>query len=159
MDTLVFPRFVLPFGAGAILTMETNADEIWKYSDTNGDGVADRRELFMAGFGRAGTMEIQPSSLFWAMDNWLYSTVNAYRLRWTPHGLLREPTAPNGAQWGISQDNHGKLYFQGGSSGLPGYFQFPNDVDARSDRVLVADKENNRVQVIQWPGLSGSPDK
>ncbi len=125
VDKLVFPRFVLPFGAGAILTMETNADEVWKYSDTDGDGVADRRELFTAGFGRAGTMEIQPSSLFWAMDNWLYSTVNAYRVRWTPHGVLREPTAPNGAQWGVSQDNHGKLYFQGGSSGLPGYFQFP----------------------------------
>jgi mono/diheme cytochrome c family protein/glucose/arabinose dehydrogenase len=125
VDKLVFPRFVLPFGAGTILTMETNTDEVWKYSDTNGDGVADKKEVFVRDFGRAGTMESQQSSLFWAMDNWLYSTVNAFRLRWTPHGLLKEPTGPNGAQWGVTQDNYGKLYFQGGASGMPGYFQFP----------------------------------
>jgi mono/diheme cytochrome c family protein/glucose/arabinose dehydrogenase len=125
VDKLVFPRFVLPFGAGAVLTMETNTDEVWKYTDTDGDGIADKKDLFATGFGRAGTMESQQSSLFWAMDNWLYSTVNAYRLRWTPHGLSREPTGPNGAQWGITQDNYGKLHFQGGASGMPGYFQFP----------------------------------
>ena len=92
VDKLVFPRFVMPFGANAILTMETNADEVWKYTDTNGDGVADKKELFATSFGRAGNMESQQASLFWAMDNWLYSTVNAFRLRWTPNGLVKEPT-------------------------------------------------------------------
>jgi len=125
VDKLVFPRFVLPFGANSILTMETHQDEIWKYTDTTGDGVADRKELFTAGFGRPGNIEHQPSSLFWAMDNWMYSTYNSFRLRWTPTGLLREPTGTNGAQWGISQDDSGKVWFQAGASGMPGYFQFP----------------------------------
>jgi mono/diheme cytochrome c family protein len=125
VDHLVFPRFATPFGANSILAMETNADEVWKYSDTNGDGVADRKELFATSFGRASNMESQPSSLFWAMDNWLYSTINAFRVRWTPTGLLKEPTGPNGAQWGVTQDNSGKVWFQHGASGLPGYFQFP----------------------------------
>ena len=125
VDNLVFPRFVLPFGANTILTMETNADEVWKYTDTNGDGVADKKDLFTTGFGRAGNMESQQSSLFWAMDNWLYSTVNAFRLRWTPAGLLKEPTGPNSSQWGITQDDDGKVWFQGGASGMVGYFQFP----------------------------------
>lgn len=125
IDKLVFPRFVLPLGANAILTMETNADEVWKYTDTNGDGQADKKELFATNFGRAGNMESQQSSLFWAMDNWLYSTVNAFRLRWTPTGLLKEPTGPNSAQWGVTQDNEGKVWFQSGASGVPGYFQFP----------------------------------
>ena len=121
----MFPRFAMPFGADAILTMETNTDDVWKYTDTNGDGVADKKELFTTHFGRAGTMESQQSSLFWAMDNWLYSTVNAFRVRWTPRGVLREPTGPNGAQWGVTQDNYGKVWFQHGASGMPGYFQFP----------------------------------
>lgn len=125
VDKLVFPRFVKPWGADSILTMETHQDEIWKYTDTNGDGTADRKELFVANFGRPGNIEHQPSSLFWALDNWMYSTYNAYRLRWTPNGLLREPTGANGAQWGISQDDAGKVWFQGGASGMPGYFQFP----------------------------------
>jgi mono/diheme cytochrome c family protein/glucose/arabinose dehydrogenase len=125
VDKLLFPRFVMPLGAGTILTMETNADEVWKYTDTNADGVADKRELFTANFGRAGNVEAQQASLFWGMDNWIYSTVNAFRLRWTPNGLLKEPTGPNGAQWGATQDNYGKIWFQGGASGMPGYFQFP----------------------------------
>jgi mono/diheme cytochrome c family protein/glucose/arabinose dehydrogenase len=125
VDKLVFPRFAVPFGADSILTMETNADEVWKYSDTNGDGVADEKELFTTNFGRAGNLEHQQASLFWGMDNWLYSTVNAYRIRWTPNGLSKEPTGPNGGQWGVTQDNEGKIYFQAGASGIPAYFQFP----------------------------------
>jgi mono/diheme cytochrome c family protein/glucose/arabinose dehydrogenase len=125
VDKLVFPRFVTPFGANTILTMETNADDVWKYTDTNADGVADKKELFTTNFGRAGNMESQQASLFWAMDNWLYSTINAFRLRWTPNGLRREPTAPNSSQWGVTQDNDGKVWFQGGASGMVGYFQFP----------------------------------
>jgi mono/diheme cytochrome c family protein/glucose/arabinose dehydrogenase len=125
VDKLVFPRFVVPFGANCILTMETNADEVWKYTDTNGDGAADKKELFTTNFGRAGNLEHQQASLFWGMDNWLYSTVNAYRIRLTPSGLLKEPTGPNGGQWGVTQDNYGKVWFQAGASGIPAYFQFP----------------------------------
>ena len=125
VDKLVFPRFVLPFGANSILTMETNADDVWKYTDTNADGVADKKELFTTSFGRAGNMESQQASLFWAMDNWLYSTVNAFRVRWTPNGVVREATGPNSSQWGVTQDDEGKVWFQGGASGMPGYFQFP----------------------------------
>ena len=59
------------------------------------------------------------------MDNWLYSTVNAFRIRASSNGVVKEPTGPNGGQWGVTQDNDGKVWFQGGASGLPGYFQFP----------------------------------
>jgi mono/diheme cytochrome c family protein len=55
----------------------------------------------------------------------LYSTVNPFRVRETPQGVIRESTASNQAQWGITHDDDGKLWFQGGSSGLPAYFQFP----------------------------------
>ena len=125
VDKMVFPRFVMPIGANAILTMESNADEVWKYTDTNGDSVADKKELFTTNFGRAGNVEHQQSSLMWGMDNWMYSTYNAFRVRWTPAGILKEPTAANNSQWGITQDNSGKVWFQGGASGLPGYFQLP----------------------------------
>ena len=125
VDSLVFPRFVTPYGANAILTMESNSNEVYKYTDTNGDGRADRRELFTGNFGRLANVEHLQSSLFWAMDNWLYSTVNAFRIRETKSGVIREPTGYNGAQWGASQDDDGKQWFQGGASGIPSYFQFP----------------------------------
>ena len=125
VDHLIFPRFVMPFGANAILAKESNADEVWKYTDTNNDSVADKKELFATGMGRLLNVEHQESGLFWALDNWIYSTINPVRLRWTPNGVLREPTGSNGGQWGATQDNYGKVWFQAGASGMPGYFQLP----------------------------------
>src|SRR5262245_57125766 len=125
IDNLVFPRFVTPFGPNTILTKESNAQEVWKYTDTNGDGVADKKELWDTGYGRLGNVEHQESHLTWGLDNWLYSTENAFRARWTPTGIVKEPTGNGGAQWGVVQDDDGKMWFQGGASGLPSYWQFP----------------------------------
>ena len=73
LDNLVFPRFVQPFGPNSILAMESNTDEVYRYTDTNGDGVADKKELFTTNFGRSGNVEHQQSSLFLSMDNWMYT--------------------------------------------------------------------------------------
>jgi mono/diheme cytochrome c family protein/glucose/arabinose dehydrogenase len=125
VDKLIFPRFVLPYGKDAVLTMESDADNVYKYTDTNGDGKADKKELFTTKYGRSGNVEHQQAFLYYGMDNWLYSTVNAFRIRETPNGIIREKTGANRAQWGITQDDNGKLWFQGGASGVPSYFQFP----------------------------------
>ena len=47
------------------------------------------------------------------LDNWIYSTINSVRIRWTPSGVLREPTGSNGGQWGVTQDNYGKMLVPG----------------------------------------------
>ncbi len=127
VDNMVFPRFVTPFGPNTILTKESNAQEVWKYTDTNNDGVADRKELFDTGYGRLGNIEGQEAFLTWAMDNWLYSTYNAFRARWTPHGVIRESTGANGGEWGVTQDDDGKTWFDSGAPGVPAAnsFQFP----------------------------------
>src|SRR3954465_10812211 len=124
VDHLVFPRFVMPFGPGVILTKESNADEVWTYTDTNGDGVADKKELFDTGYGRLGNVEGQEAFLTWALDNWMYSTYNPFRARWTPHGVVKEPTGSNGGEWGVTQDNDGKIWFERGAPGVPSGFQF-----------------------------------
>lgn len=125
VDSLIFPRFVLPYGADCILTMESDADNVYKYTDTTGDGKADKKELFTTNYGRSGNVEHQQAFMYWGMDNWLYSTVNAFRVRETPHGVIREKTGFNRAQWGVTHDDDGKLWFQGGASGVPSHFQFP----------------------------------
>jgi mono/diheme cytochrome c family protein/glucose/arabinose dehydrogenase len=125
IDDLVFPRFVMPFGRNAVLAKESNADEVWLYTDTDGDGTADKKELFATGFGRVMNVEHQESGLRWALDNWMYTTINPFRVRRTQNGVLREPTGSNAGQWGTTQDNYGKMWFQGGASGMPGYFQLP----------------------------------
>lgn len=125
-DNLLLPRMVLPLD-DRVLINETNTLDIYAYRDTNGDGVSDEKTLWFKGGPRGGNMEHQPSGLVWAMDNWIYTTYNAYRLRHRPGGLaLKEPTAPNGGQWGLCQDDHGKPWFvnAGGERG-PLNFQQP----------------------------------
>ena len=125
-DRLVAPRMILPLQDGVILTSETDSDDLIKLTDTNGDGVADKREVVFTGIGQSGNIEHQKSGLLWNMDNWLYTTYNPFRIRWTPSGFLREPTGPNGGQWGLASDDDGKPWFvdAGGERG-PMNFQYP----------------------------------
>ena len=125
VDSLIFPRFVLPYGKDCILSMESDTDNVYKYTDTNGDGKADKKEFFTNKYGRSGNVEHQQAFMYYGMDNWLYSTVNAFRVRETPNGVIREKTGYNRAQWGVTHDDDGKLWFQGGASGVPSHFQFP----------------------------------
>ncbi len=127
-DKLVAPRMILSLTDGVILTSETDSDNIIKLTDTNGDGVADKKEVVFTGIGQSGdaNIEHQKAGLVWNMDNWIYTTYNAFRIRWTPTGFLREPTGQNGGQWGLGTDDDGKPWFvdAGGERG-PMNFQYP----------------------------------
>jgi mono/diheme cytochrome c family protein len=126
VDHMVFPRFVTPYGPNTILTKESNAQEVWKYTDTNGDGVADKKELFGTGYGRIDNVEQEESSMTWTLDNWLYTTFNTFRSRWTPSGLVKETSGSTmGSEWGLTQDDDGKQWYLEGSNGIPTYWQFP----------------------------------
>ena len=122
-DKLLLPRILLPLDKGRVIIGETNTSDLYLYTDTDGDGVADKKELWYQGGARGGNLEHQPNGLVWAIDNGLYSTYNAYRLRWTPGGAVKEPAAANNGQWGLAQDNYGKIYFMnaGGESGPQSY--------------------------------------
>ena len=125
-DNLLLPRMVLPLDE-RVLIQETNTLDIYAYRDTDGDGVADEKKLFFKGGDRGGNTEHQPSGLIWSMDNWLYTTYNAFRLRYNPDGLAtRENIPSNGGQWGLCQDDHGKPWYvnAGGEMG-PLNFQQP----------------------------------
>ena len=127
-DKLVAPRMILPLTDGVVLTSETDSDDIIKLTDTNGDGIADKREVVFTGIGQGGdaNIEHQKAGLLWNLDNWIYTTYNSFRIRWTPTGFLREPTGSNGGQWGLGSDDDGKPWFvdAGGERG-PMNFQYP----------------------------------
>ncbi len=126
-DHLLLPRMVLPLEKG-ILINETHSDDLVLLTDTNGDGVADKRQVFFTGVGsgRDGNVQHEQSGLIWGLDNWIYSTYNAFRIRWTPNGIVREPSGSSGAEWGLSMDDDGKMWFvnSGGERG-PVAFEVP----------------------------------
>ena len=49
-DNLLAPRMILPLDNG-ILTNETHSDDVLQLTDTNGDGVADKKQVFYTGVG------------------------------------------------------------------------------------------------------------
>ncbi len=151
-DHLVFPRMILTIDNDCILTNETHSDDVIKLCDTNGDGVADTNTVWYTGVGRGrdGNVEHEQAGFLWGLDNWIYSTYNAFRFRWTPAGIQREPTAPNGASWGLTQDDDGKPWFinAGGERG-PVNFQFPIQYGA----LTLDDGFEPDFQVV-WPAPS-----
>ena len=125
IDKLVLPRKILALDGG-LLVGETDTSDLYLYRDTDGDGVADTKELYFKGGGQGGNLEHQPSGLIWCVDNWLYMAANSYRLRRIGTNVVREATGSNGGQWGVTQDDHGKPWFvnAGGERG-PLNFQIP----------------------------------
>ena len=108
-DKLLLPRLLLPLADG-VLIGETDTNDIYLYRDTDGDGVSDKKELVYQGGPRGGNLEHQPSGLTWANDNWIYSAVNNYRLRWKDGKLVKQDIPGNGGQWGGTQDDDGKFW-------------------------------------------------
>jgi mono/diheme cytochrome c family protein len=126
-DNLIFPRMILPL-EDSILMNETYSDDVTELADTNGDGVADRRSVFYTGVGtgRSGNVQQAQSGFIWGLDNWIYSTYNAFRFRWTPTGVVRETTGPPGAEWGMSIDEDGKIWLvNAAQENGPTNFQVP----------------------------------
>ena len=127
VDNLLLPRIILPLD-DRIIIGESNTTDLYTYRDIDGDGVADEKELFFTGPPMDRNIEHQPSGLIWSLDNWLYVTINPFRLRYNIHGgqTIREDTPNNRGQFGLSQDNYGKPWFiSAGSEIGPLQFQVP----------------------------------
>jgi glucose/arabinose dehydrogenase/mono/diheme cytochrome c family protein len=123
-DKLLLPRILLPLDDRVVIG-ETNTNDLYVYRDTNGDGVSDEKTLWFAGGPRGGNMEHQPNGLVWALDNGIYCTYYDYRLRVGADGkAIEEPIPVNGGQWGLTQDDWGKVWFvNAGNETGPVHFQ------------------------------------
>ena len=155
VDKMVMPRIAFPLHDGVILALETDNRDLAKYTDTNGDGVADKKELVYTPFGRVTNMEWQPGGMTWALDNWLYTTYNPFRLRITPKAdVIREETEVPGGQWWSAQDNYGKVWWvDGGAEIGPVNFQVPTQYGA----INVKDNFEPEFQV-PWSAPGGIAD-
>jgi putative membrane-bound dehydrogenase-like protein len=148
---LLLPRMILPLD-DRVLINETNSLDLYSYRDTTGSGVADRKDLAFAGGPVSVNLEHQQSGLVWALDNWVYMATQPIRLRFSPQaaapqesgiwnwlkgkfkqqpklagaGILVQHTPPNGGQWGLAQDDYGKLWWSNGGAEIALYhFQVP----------------------------------
>ena len=114
LDGLVMPRSLAIVPGGALVVEPPN---IWYARDVDGDLVADEMTLVAENYGEYGNPEHSANGLVPAIDNWMYSAKSAVRFQFRHGKLNAEPTAFRG-QWGISQDNAGRLYYNYNASPL-----------------------------------------
>ena len=121
IDDLLLPRAVLPLD-DRVMVHVTNTLDLWTYRDTDGDGVADEKVKIHEGGRRGGNMEHQPSGLIWALDNWIYITYENRRYRFTDGQLVMERIPRGGGQWGLTQDDWGRIYYSTAGGENPAFF-------------------------------------
>ena len=113
-DGLVMPRAIGLVAGGALVAEPPN---LFFLQDTDGDGKADSKEVVDDSYGRQGNPEHTANGLLWAIDNWIYSANHNKRYRYNGGKWITERTRSRG-QWGIAQDDYGRLYFNSNSDQL-----------------------------------------
>ncbi|MBU2869438.1 discoidin domain-containing protein [Colwellia sp. E2M01] len=126
-DNLLLPRMVLALEDGKILVRETNTFDLLLIEDLDGDGISDKRTTIFKGGKRGGNLEHQPSGLIWGIDNWLYVTYTNKRYRINKGEVTSQTIRYGGGQWGLGQDEAGRMYYSAASAEQPVFaFQFPS---------------------------------
>jgi mono/diheme cytochrome c family protein/glucose/arabinose dehydrogenase len=106
-DKLVLPRALKVLDSGVLVGEPPN---LWLMKDTNGDLRADTREIVSKAYGRAtGSIEHNANSLYWALDNVMYTSEHDWHLRLKNGRFETLPTLSRG-QWGASMDDAGRIY-------------------------------------------------
>jgi len=115
LDGLVMPRALALVRDGALVAEPPN---LWFCRDTNDDLKCDEKTLVATDYatedepklGARASPEHASNGLLRALDNWIYSANHTTRFRNTDGAWQREPTIFRG-QWGISQDDFGRLFY------------------------------------------------
>lgn len=125
-DDFDFPNGVMVWRDGILLTCAPN---VYYLRDTDGDDVADVREVVLSGFSEGGSTQLRVSHPTLGLDNWIHFTnglsggsvrigegddnpileMGAQDLRFDPFGL-RLATEPGRAQFGLAFDDHGNKF-------------------------------------------------
>jgi len=107
-DKLVLPRALKVLDNNTVLVGEP--PNLWMMKDTDGDLKADTKDLVSDTYGRpAASIEHNANSLFWAMDNVMYTSEGDFHLRLKNGKVEMIPTLARG-QWGATQDDAGRVF-------------------------------------------------
>lgn len=112
LDSLVLPRAICLIENGILVAESPN---LWYYEIVNDKPV--NKVLVDSKYAEGGNVEHQPNGLLRAMDNWIYNAKSDKRYRKNGKEWLIEHTHFRG-QWGISQDNYGRLFYNTNSQNL-----------------------------------------
>ena len=148
LDSLVLPRAISHVYGGLLY-----AEPPYLYFTEIKNDRPINRVVVDSLYAAEGNPEHQPNGLVMNIDNWIYSAKSNFRYRRLNGVWLKEPTTFRG-QWGISQDNFGRLYYNNNATQLIADYVLPNRM-VRNDYVHPMSAvnqiltENQRVYPLQ----------
>lgn len=161
IDSLVLPRMMLPLDDRLVVN-ETYSYNMYSYRDTNGDGIADEKKMvYHNDTADNANLEHQKSGLIWNVDNYIYVTANPVRYR-HDKGMLVADSLNNsaGGQWGLTNDDYGRLYFSsaGGEEPAIHFQQNPEYGQLDFDDQRVNDFDSV-YPIIATPDVQGGQER
>lgn len=114
-DNLDVPRAIGFVGDQVLIG---DPPHLWLTRDRDGDGVMDEKTALDDNFGTVANVEGSPNGLMWGRDNWLYNASYVWRWRMSPRGEWQREPVPSVGQWGITQDDFGRQFFDSNSDQL-----------------------------------------
>ncbi len=154
MDSLVLPRALCLVEDGILVASPPN---LW-YVEIKNDH-AGKKVLVDGAYTIGGNVEHDANGLMRAMDNWIYNANSEKRYRKKGDHWITEWTRFRG-QWGITQDDYGRLFYNNNSQNLLGDYFLPGPVAANINQRSISGYnvkivENNRVYPARpTPGVN-----
>ncbi len=121
LDGLVLPR-AISIQPDGVLVAENKP--LWFAQDLDGDLKADRKTLVDPRFAK-DNVEHSANGLLRGLDNWIYNAKEGHRYRREGGRWIRGETEKRG-QWGICQDDWGRLFYNYNHSQLHADLVPPN---------------------------------
>jgi mono/diheme cytochrome c family protein len=154
IDSLVMPRAFCLVENGILVA---EPPRLYYYELANDKVI--KRTLVDAKYTDGGNVEHQPNGLYRALDNWIYNANSAKRYRKMGDKWLIESAHEKG-QWGITQDDQGRMYANDNSTNLDGdYFPPSLGLTNKNQRGLAGFNErtvadNRTFPIRPTPGVN-----
>lgn len=120
LDSLALPRSIALVEDGILVVEPPN---LWYFDIVN--DKAQNKTLVDPQYTQGNNVEAQANGLFRSIDNWIYNGGSNKRYKKTKEGWLIEKTHLRG-QWGVTQDDDGRLFYNNNSQNLLGDYFLPS---------------------------------
>jgi hypothetical protein len=153
LDRLVLPRALKVLDRGVLVAEPPN---LWLVQDANRDLVPEGKTLVTDTYGSLqGNPEHNANGLTWALDNWIHTSEHNRMLR-LKNGTFEVHTTISRGQWGVTQDDAGRIYRNSNPSMLHvdlvparAFMRHPTLIRTRGSYETLADASDQLNTV--WP--------
>lgn len=120
LDSLLLPRAIALIKDGILVAEPPN---LWYYDIVN--DKPRNKKLIDPEYTVGNNVEAQSNGIFRAIDNWFYNAGSNKRYKKIKHEWVIDTTHRRG-QWGITQDDQGRLFYNNNSQNLLGDYFLPD---------------------------------